>query len=54
MKLNNGVLRGSSPDIEFGALFVTFGEDGDPTLARAYFKTVSGKMYDQFSWNVER
>jgi len=53
-QLVNGVLRGTAPQIEFGALFVTFGEDGDPSLARAYFKTVSGKIFDQFSWNAER
>ena len=53
-QLVNGVLRGTSPEVEFGALFVTFGADGDPTLARAYFKTLSGKIYDQFSWHVAR
>ena len=53
-QLVNGVVRGVSPDIEFGALFVTFNVDDDPTKASAYFKTVSGKIMDQFSWSVER
>lgn len=53
-QLVNGVVRGTDPEIEFGALFVTFNVDGDPAKAQAYFKTVSGKIMDQFSWTAER
>jgi hypothetical protein len=33
----------------YGALFVHFGVDGDPTLARAAFKTTDGAVVDEFT-----
>jgi hypothetical protein len=33
---------------EFGALFITFNIDGDPTKARGYFKNINGEVIDEF------
>lgn len=51
-QLMNGVVLGTDPDIHFGALFITFGVDGDPARARAYFKTTDGRVADEFSWRT--
>jgi hypothetical protein len=48
----NGAQLGSDPQIDAGALFVTFHVDGDPYKARAYFKTVSRAIYDEFTWRA--
>lgn len=46
----NGQVVSTEPQIEFGVLFITYGADGDPAHASAYFKTVGDKITDQFSW----
>jgi hypothetical protein len=33
---------------KFGALFIEFGVDGDPAMARGYFKTAEGQVIDSF------
>jgi hypothetical protein len=33
----------------FGALFIAFGEDGDPRRARGYFKNIDGRVVDEFT-----
>lgn len=38
----------SDQDAKYGALFITFHVDGDPRKARAYFKTITGEIVDQF------
>lgn len=48
----NGNLTGTAPDIEDGALFVTFHVDNDPYKARAYFKTVRGEIRDELTWRA--
>lgn len=48
----NGIQTGTDPDIEDGALFVTFHVDDDPYKARGYFKTVSGEVRDELTWRV--
>ena len=52
-QVTNGEVTGRSPDIEFGVLFITYGADGDPSHASAYFKTIGDKITDQFSWQTE-
>jgi hypothetical protein len=34
---------------DYGALFITFNTGGDPKKATGYFKSVAGKMVDQFT-----
>ena len=49
----NGEARGVKPNIDFGALFITYGVDGDPLRASAYFKTTADEIADEFSWRSE-
>lgn len=49
----NGETRGMKPNIDFGVLFISFGVDGDPARASAYFKTIGDEIADQFSWRSE-
>jgi hypothetical protein len=49
----NGERLGTKPNIEYGALFITYGVDGDSARASAYFKTTSDAVADQFSWRIE-
>jgi hypothetical protein len=51
----NGEVRGTKPNIDFGVLFITYGVDGDPTRASAYFKTIGNPsvIADEFSWRTE-
>jgi hypothetical protein len=37
----------------FGALFISFNWDGDPTRARGYFKTVDGQVVDSFELTAQ-
>jgi hypothetical protein len=46
----NGTTIGTNPNIDFGVLFITYGADGDPANASAYFKTINDKVADHFSW----
>jgi 3',5'-cyclic AMP phosphodiesterase CpdA len=48
----NNVLMGTDPEIEDGALFVTFHVDNDAYKARAYFKTVDGQVRDELTWRA--
>lgn len=50
----NGEVISRDAAIDFGVLFITYGADGDPARASAYFKTVGDKVTDQFSWQTER
>jgi predicted phosphodiesterase len=36
-------------DAQFGALFIEFHVDGDPSAARGYFKTIDGQVIDEFT-----
>lgn len=47
----NGVTMNGGSD--HGALFVRFYVDGDPALARAYFKDVNGRLVDEFDIRVQ-
>lgn len=39
----------ASQSAKYGALFITFHVDGDPNLARGYFKNTSGQVVDEFT-----
>lgn len=39
----------ASQDATYGALFITFGVDGDPYKARGYFKNIRGDVIDRFT-----
>lgn len=39
----------ATQDATYGALFITFHADGDPTRAEGYFKTIDGDVVDTFS-----
>jgi hypothetical protein len=47
-QMRNGELEGDAHDIQFGALFLDIGIDGDPSRARGYFKTTDGEVRDEF------
>lgn len=49
LQVNNGVQLGNESAIDDGALFIDFHVDGDPTLARGYFKTTAGAIVDSFT-----
>lgn len=49
--LMNGTLMPGGAN--YGALFIEFHVDGDPSLARGYFKDVSGRIADSFTIQVE-
>lgn len=49
-QLKNGVLEGTTAEIQYGVLFVEFHVDGNPRKARAYFKTTDGAVHDSFSF----
>jgi hypothetical protein len=34
---------------EYGALFIEFHVDGDPSKARGYFKNIDGEVIDEFT-----
>ena len=53
LQVMNGEPRGVNPNINFGVLFISYGLDGDPARASAYFKTTQGEVVDQFSWRSE-
>ena len=38
----------STQQAQFGALFITFDPEGDPRKAHGYFRTIDGKVVDQF------
>ena len=38
----------SNQNAQYGALFITFNVNGDPSKAHGYFKTVSGQIVDDF------
>ena len=38
----------SNQNAQYGALFITFGVNGDPDKAHGYFKTISGQIVDEF------
>jgi hypothetical protein len=48
LQLRDGMVAGTEPDVEPGALLIDFHVDGDPHLARGYFKTVAGEVVDDF------
>jgi hypothetical protein len=48
-QVQNGLQTGSATSIEDGALFIDFHVDGDPRLARGYFKTSAGSVVDSFT-----
>jgi 3',5'-cyclic AMP phosphodiesterase CpdA len=48
-QLRNGVMEGTAPSIQYGALFLELGIDGDPKRARGYFKTTGGEVRDTFT-----
>jgi hypothetical protein len=37
----------------FGALFIVFNIDGDPTKAHGYFKNINGQIVDRFGITVD-
>lgn len=39
----------SNQGARYGALFIEFHVDGDPTAARGYFKTIDGRVVDRFT-----
>jgi hypothetical protein len=43
----------SAQDAEFGAQFYTFNVGGNPRRATGYFKTITGKVIDQFELSAE-
>lgn len=49
----NGTVLGHSPQIDYGVLFITYGANGDPSQASAYFKTTHGQVADHFTWHSE-
>jgi 3',5'-cyclic AMP phosphodiesterase CpdA len=53
LQVMNGETVGTKPNIDFGVLFISYGVDGDPLRASAYFKTTREKIADQFSWRSE-
>lgn len=44
----------STQNAKFGALFIRFNVNGNPRLARGYFKTVDGQVIDEFTITNER
>jgi hypothetical protein len=50
-QMRNGVVEGTSPDVQYGALFLEIGIDGDASRARGYFKTTGGEVRDEFTLN---
>jgi 3',5'-cyclic AMP phosphodiesterase CpdA len=53
LQVLNGETQGVRPRIDFGVLFITYGVDGDPLRAGAYFKTTADEVADLFSWRSE-
>lgn len=47
----NGTLMSGGSN--YGALFIRFHVNGDPTLAHAYFKDISGRLADEFDIRVQ-
>lgn len=43
----------SSQGATFGALFIVFNVNGDPTKAQAYFKNVNGEIVDRFDITID-
>jgi hypothetical protein len=43
----------STQGARYGALFIAFGENGDPRSARGYFKNVENQVVDEFSLTAE-
>ena len=37
----------------FGALFIVFNIDGDPTKAQGYYKNINGHIVDRFAITVD-
>ena len=43
-----GSIYTSDQGAKYGALFITFNVDGDPSKARGYFKNIDGELIDEF------
>ena len=43
----------SNQGATFGALFITFYINGDPTKAQGYFKNINGQIVDRFDITVD-
>ena len=47
-QLHNAVLESTAETIQYGALFLEIGVQGDPRQAHGYFMTVDGELHDDF------